>query len=268
LLNLGEIDAAMARFNKAIRVNPNYLDAHFDLGRALMRKEQYQDAIVQFREVTRLQRGHFGGLYNLGTCLMKLNRPGDAIKEYIQALRTNPQDFALRMAIGRALVQLGNYREAVPHFFEAIRQQSDNPDAHYDLALALLQLGRFDEAVAHNEEAIHLRPDWPEALNNLAWILATNPEMKDRKPDRAVELAERARKLADYKMPQVLDTQAAAFAAAGKFTEAIKTAERAVTIAKETGQDAVAKDIGSRLELYRANKPYLAAAPAKPPTEK
>ena len=267
LLTLGELDAAIAQFNQAVRLRPSYVDAHFDLGRTLVRKGRLEDAIAHFREVLRLQRDHFGALYNLGVSLTKLGRAGEAIKEYTQALRANPNDAELRMALGLALVKLGNDPGAIPNFIEAIRLRPENADAHYELALALTKLGRIDEAVAHNEEALNLRPDWPEALNNLAWILATSPNDKLRNQKRAVELANRARELADYKMPLVLDTQAAALAEAGKFPEAVKAAEKAVALARDAGQEKVAQDIQSRLALYRAGKAYHEPAPPKAPVE-
>jgi Flp pilus assembly protein TadD len=267
LMTVGDLDAAIVQFNSAVRLRPSYVDAHFDLGRALIRTGRLEDAIAQFREVLRLQRGHFGALYNLGISLTKLGKAGEAIKEYTQALRANPNDAELRLALGLALVKLGNDREAIPNFIEAIRLRPENADAHYELALALAKLGRIDEAIAHNEEALNLRPDWPEALNNLAWILATNPNDKLRNQKRAVELADRARELAEYKMPLVLDTQAAALAEAGKFPEAVKVAERAVALAREAGQERVAQDIQTRLDLYRAGKAYHEPAPPKAPVE-
>jgi protein O-mannosyl-transferase len=266
LATLGEIDAAIEQYNQAIRLRPGYLDAHFDLGRALLRKERLDAAIAQFREVLRLSRGHFGALYNLGLALTKQGKAGDAIKEYAQALRANPNDAELRVALGAALAQLGNDKEAIPNFIEAVRLRPENADAHYELALSLSRLGRIEEAIAHNEEAINLRPDWPEALNNLAWILATSHDERLRNPKRAVELANRARELADYKMPLVLDTQAAALAEAGKFPEAAKIAERAVALARDTGQEKTAKEIETRLNLYRAGKAYHDPAPAKEAT--
>jgi tetratricopeptide (TPR) repeat protein len=258
LSTLGELDESIAQHKTAIHLEPIYVDARLDLGRALMRKgkDHLEDAAAQFREVLRLRPGHFGALYNLGLTLTMLGRSGDAIKEYTQALRTSPENAELRLALGRALVEHGNHRQAISQFTEALRLQPDNADVHYDLALALAKLGRIDEAIAHNKEALFLRPDWPEALNNLAWILATTADSRLHDPKRAVDLANRARELADYKMPLVLDTQAAALADAGKFPEAVKTAEKAIALAREAHQDDVAKLIAERLALYRAGKAF------------
>ncbi len=244
-------------------MRPAYLDAHYDLGRALARKGEFDRAVSQFREVLRLQRGHFGALYNLGLALTKEGKAGDAVKEYTQALRSSPDNADLRMALGTALVQLGNDANAIPQFTEACRLRPENADAHYALALALARQGQLEQAIAHNDEALNIRPDWPEALNNLAWILATCGDAKLRNKSRAVELANRARELADYKMPLVLDTQAAALAEAGKFPEAVKAADKAVALARESGQEKTAKEIQARLDLYRAGKAYHEAPRSK-----
>ena len=44
--------------------------------------------------------------------------------------------------------------------------------------MALDQLGRTREAVAQYREALRLNPDLAGALNNLAWILATSPDVE------------------------------------------------------------------------------------------
>jgi tetratricopeptide (TPR) repeat protein len=120
----------------------------------------------------------------------------------------------------------------------------------------LTRLSRAAEAIVHNDVALALRPDWPEALNNQAWLLATIDDDRLRDPQRALELAERAKALSDYKMPMVLDTLAAAQAAAGQFEEAQQTAEQAVQWAAEAEQSQMAQEIEQRLTEYRAGRPY------------
>jgi len=56
--------------------------------------------------------------------------------------------------------------------------------------------------------------------------------------------------------PAVMDTLAAAYANAGKFDQAVKTAEKAVELAKAAENQNLADDIQSRLDLYQAQRPY------------
>ena len=72
----------------------------------------------------------------------------------------------------------------------------------------------------------------------------------------AVKMAERANQLTGYREPEMLDTLAAAYAEAGRFPEAIQTAQKAVDLASSADKDELAKDIESRMHLYQAGRPY------------
>ncbi len=116
--------------------------------------------------------------------------------------------------------------------------------------------GEPNAAIGHYTDALQLKPNWVEANNKLAWILATIEDEKLRNPAKAVQLAERACELTDYKQPEVLDTLGVAYAAVGRFTDARKTAKQAIETARKAKQEKLAEDIQSRLELYKANKIY------------
>ncbi len=73
---------------------------------------------------------------------------------------------------------------------------------------------------------------------------------------RAVEYAQRACKLTGYKEAAFLDTLAVAYAAVGRFKDAIATAEQAINIAKAQKREILVSEIQGRLDLYRAGKPY------------
>jgi Flp pilus assembly protein TadD len=167
--------------------------------------------------------------------------------------------------LGQVLQQYGNDAAALSQFIEAVRLEPKSADAHYHLALVLARRGRIEEAIDHDEQAIFLRPDWPEALNNQAWILATTSDARYRDPRRALELAERAKLLADLKMPRILDTLAAAQAAAGNYDQAQQTAAEAIEWAKSTDQIPLAEQIEARLKLYRDEEPIREEGDAKLP---
>jgi spermidine synthase len=72
-----------------------------------------------------------------------------------------------------------------------------------------------------------------------------------------VALAERACRLSDDRVAKYLDTLAAAYAAAGRFGDAVDTAQKAIQLADSTAQTQLISKIEMRLELYRANQPYF-----------
>ena len=102
-------------------------------------------------------------------------------------------------------------------------------------------------------------PNEQVALNSLAWLLATRPEATIRNGPEAVELAERAVAQHQEEQPELLDTLAAAYAEAGRFPEAVRTAEKALAAASQRENKALSDGIQQRLKLYRAGKPYREA---------
>jgi spermidine synthase len=146
--------------------------------------------------------------------------------------------------------------EAIGHYREALRLKPDLAEAHNNLGKVLAVTGRHAEANGHFREAVRLKPDWPAPLNDLAWILATCADAGVRDASEAVELAERACELTGHEDAAILDTLAAAYAEAGRFGQAVTTAQTAMALATHAPAKELADTIGKRLELYRQAKPY------------
>ena len=127
--------------------------------------------------------------------------------------------------------------------------------------MALAALGQFPGALQHLQRAVSLAPNMPIFLRNLAWVLATHPDPRQRRASEAIRLAQRAQRLplSQEQRIRVLDTLGAAYAAAGRFDQALKNAEAALELARTRGGHATqAYDkIRKRTDLYRQAKPYL-----------
>ena len=98
-------------------------------------------------------------------------------------------------------------------------------------------------------------PDNVPMINNAAWFLAVRPP-PGIDPAECLRLAEQACALAGDAHAGVLDTLAAALATNGRFDEAAQAAERAQQTARAAGADALAEQIGRRLETYRRGQPW------------
>ena len=124
------------------------------------------------------------------------------------------------------------------------------------LALLYYRQGLSSQADKHWTTVIKYQPDQPAVLNCLAWLKAAskNPQLHD--PQEAIRLAKRACELTQSQNPVMLDTLAAAYAATGRFDEAVETAEKALKLAQEANQQQLTERIEKRLELYKAGKAY------------
>jgi tetratricopeptide (TPR) repeat protein len=252
----GKTDEAISQYREALRLRPDYAEAHYNLAIALAAAGRLAEAIEHYREALRLKPDYLEAHNNLGNALFTVGRVAEAIEHYHEVLRLKPDYAEAYYNLGMALAALGRANEAIDHLYQAVRLKPDFAMARGKLANVLASVGRNNESIEQYHQALQLMPDSLETVNNLAWLLASCEPAEGGDPARAVQLAERARELAGQENAQVLDTLAAAYAAVGRFPEAVVAAERAVQLAESAGQTALAKSIQLRLELYRAGRPY------------
>jgi Flp pilus assembly protein TadD len=242
-----------ALLEHALVVGGDSTAMHNDLGSAVAADGDWAGAEAHFRTVLRLRPALELTRLNLALALARQHKSTDALQELAQlgpALLPQAHE-----ELGRAFAETGQTAEARAQFQELIKLKPD-AESHYHLALSLLILGEAGEAAGHYREAIRLKPDWQEPLNDLAWLLATQPNARLRDGPAAVVLAEHACVLSGRKEARFLGTLDAAYAEAGRFPEAIATAEEARSVALAAGQKAVAELAVKRLDLYRAGKPF------------
>jgi arylsulfatase A-like enzyme/Flp pilus assembly protein TadD len=249
-------DEAIDHFEAALKAKPENAELHDWMGVALRERGRTEEALGHFREAVRLAPGLAIAQYNLGRALKQQGKLDEAVLHYRRALDINPGLAEAHNSLGSVLGSQGRLGEAVREFRAALRAKPDDAEAHNNLGLALRLMGERDEALRHLQAALRLRPDWPVPMNEVAWILATHPDTRIRNPGEAVRLAERAVERTARRQPVMLDTLAAAYAAAGDFDRAAAVAQEAMSLAASGGPVGLSGEIGTRLELYRQKKPF------------
>ena len=157
-------------------------------------------------------------------------------------------------AVGVALVRGGRTAEARPFVEDALALEPRSPELHTAMAVILARAGDRAGAETHYARALALEPRLYSTAANLAWLRATAADPARRRPEEAQELAARALAEVETLEPALLDAQAAAYAARGKFPEAIATGERALAAAERRGLTALVAPIRARLAGYRAGR--------------
>ena len=144
-----------------------------------------------------------------------------------RAVRIQP-DFALGYYNqGRLLSMEGKNAEAIERLKKAVELAPISPVTQNELAKLLQAEHHKREAISYLENVLKLDPDAIVVQENLAWVLATTAPAEGGDPQRAVALAERLCRVLPSPDIFALETLAAAYAAAGRYAEAVPAATRA-----------------------------------------
>jgi len=252
-------------YRHAIAVTRDNFIAYGNLGSALFNQGRKEEGCRLYEAAARLVPNDPKAHYNLADAYAALKRPHEAIAEYQAALKLNPRLEHEHYSLANELLATGEGAAAEEQYRAALALKPDFAEAHYQLAVALLARGQVAEASGHLREAVRLKPDWVEALNNLAWLLATQPDARLRDGTRAVALAERAVELTHTNDATLLDTLGAALAEAGRFPEAKAVAQTAARLTQASGAAQVGREIEAHRQCYDRGQPFHEPSVPAPP---
>jgi Flp pilus assembly protein TadD len=192
---------------------------------------------------------------NLGMLLFRRGSVNDSMYYLERATALDPRHAEARNNLGSALRVQGRLNDAIVEFRAASELESRSGVYRANLASALTDAGNLVEAIAQYEAAVKAAPSDPFIANNLAWLLATSPQVTAQDSQRAVELAERSARISTED-PIAKGTLAAAYASAGRFEDAVVQAEKSRELALRQGNRGVSALADQMLEAYRAGRIY------------
>jgi Flp pilus assembly protein TadD len=192
----------------------------------------------------------------LGRLDRRQGRLADAVAHLSAAQRLAPARAETYRELAAAHLQNGDTTFAIAAYRDWIAAFPRDATAEATLGGHFVGAGRLRDAMPHLRAALALDPDLPSPANNLAWILATDPDSGVRNGAEAVRLAERACEVTGFMQADCLDTLAAAHAETGNFTAAERFAREALAIGENGSESRAA--IERRLVLYRQHRPYRA----------
>ena len=181
LKRMGKNDEAVDHFNIALQINPRFKGSHFSLGLALAEQGKLEAAVNQYRTALQIDPNYAEAHNNLGNILEKQGDLPEAKKHYLRALQIDPEYKEAHYNLGSLLLGQGQINRAIHHYREALRIDPLYVAAHNNLGAALARQGRTAEAIVQFREALRIAPDHLEARNNLNKMLADQESL-----DRAV----------------------------------------------------------------------------------
>lgn len=298
LAKQGRFDAAIAEFDAAVELNPNFFQAHIDAAIALGKQGKFPEAMARLHQALELSPGDSRAQAHAGLVFMHSGKIEEAVEHFQTAVDLDPANRMAHLNLARIFVQRGELATATVHFQSALELDGNDPLGHLELGNTLLQRnmpaeaaaqfrrslaidpgsvdarlalskacvaqGDYGSAVAQLQQAVSRDPNNIRAVADLAWLLAVCPADDVRNGRRALELAQRACAVTRFRNPVLLNTLAAAHAETGDFAAAIAVADKALQLLGP--QDAaLATWIRQNVDLFRAGKPCRPPAGDSPP---
>lgn len=166
----GKYKKAIEQFSEAVRLRPDWAQAHYALALSLTETEALKEAIKEFKQV--LKRNPKEELkilsyYNMGNAYADLGKYKEAIESYQEAIKLNPELSRPHNNLGLTYAALDRLAEAVAEFNEAVQLRPDYDEAHFNLGVAYLQSGKKHEAEEKQRILVKLNPELAAKLDAL-----------------------------------------------------------------------------------------------------
>jgi len=158
-INKGERSAAVQELQEAVRLSPDFTEAHYQLGLALLLSvDSSTKAESVFRQVLQLNPNHALAHLQLGLLFSAKADRAEAAAEFENAARLAPGLVEAHRGLGRLAADSRDWETAVPEFQAVVAWNPEDAAAHYDLAASLKASGQVEEAAHELEIAQKLDP--------------------------------------------------------------------------------------------------------------
>lgn len=287
---LGRADDAMANLRRALELDPQSTNAHFEMGFLLTELRRSDEALVHYLKAYEYGDRQPQLLYNIGVASLQAGKLEQAVDYFEQALTRRPEYPDAMLNLGIALYRLKRTGEGNAMMMKVSKFPDKKLDATYNLALGLMEGGQKAEGVHFLENILKDIPDYAPAINALlahylesgrsrdaarildqacrrlpadpryptvmARVLAASRDDEVRNGAEALQHARRACDMTQNRHPEPLQWLAAAYAETGDFDNAVKSAEQAIDLVGQSGNVSLRTALEQQLQLYREKKPF------------
>jgi tetratricopeptide (TPR) repeat protein len=218
-------DKALADYNEAIRLAPNFQRAYINRGVHFLEQHDYERAVNDFTRAIQLTPDEPSTRAYRAYAYAKLGQRSPAHADAAAATTLRPAEMPLTKTED-LMVRAGAYRI----------------------------LGQGELALRDFQEAVRVMPKDSRPNSMLAWLLATCPDSRFRNGAEGVSAAKKACELSQWQRSSCIDTLAAAYAEAGDFEQAVKYEKQSLTDSSLAPKERQERE--KRLALFQRRTPF------------
>ena len=257
------LEAAWQTFERRIRLNFAHIQPTtiaillatlLALGFGLLSTQRlaaYQDGITLWRDALLHQPNDPLVRANLGISLAEDGQFAEATEQFHAWTQLKPNSHWAHYNLARSCEGLAKAKEAMQHYRRVLELQPGHAATHYNFARLLEDAGKWPVAIKHYRRAIDEQPDFYAAHTNLGMLLLDLDQ-----PQLAIEHL----KIALEGQVSLVNYQnlTLAFIQADRSSAAMAVLEKAIRLAYDQGESAIATDLESVLtDLQEQEKDAL-----------
>lgn len=160
-------------FAEALRIKPDYADAHGNMGSLYWTQNRYDEALESYRTAIALDPSNAVFHGNLGLSLLRLQDTDGAIASLTTSVRLDPRQAQPQQDLGDALLKNQQPGQAIEHYSAALSLNPSSRDTLCNLAIALIQLERFADARDELNYVLVRAPEYIPAIHALGVAAAS-----------------------------------------------------------------------------------------------
>lgn len=158
---------AIAEYEVAIHLNPNYAEAHFGRGVILSVMGKHQESLEEFMTSLSIKNDYAEPYNGIGLTYLKMNKVEESIEAFKTAIKLKPHFAEAHSNLGVAYSKIDLFDDAIKEYQKAIEYKPDYYKFYYYLGKAYLSLYQFNNAIRAFKAALKLKRNYEDALIGL-----------------------------------------------------------------------------------------------------
>lgn len=153
---LGDVDEALASYQEAISLEPNYAKAYADIGNIYVYQEEYERALEYLDIAVDKVSDDSDIYYNRGLAQFRLENYTEAHDDFSRALQLTPTYIMAYVGRGQVNTEIGDYVSAIADLNQAIIRDDSYGEAYYLRGLAQYESENYESAIEDFTTALDL----------------------------------------------------------------------------------------------------------------
>ena len=266
---------AEAELKISLELHPDIPETLVTLAWIAAKQNRVEDAKKYYEQTIEKCPDYFDALAGLGHLYLSHNQPRKAADLLLKACIVRPTDQPVVDLLANAMKRADRLEDAIRFLEDRIKKNPSAVAVRNALAGVLLEKGECERSIALIREGLQRHPEIPEFVNNLAFALVRCAGESPLLMTEASLLMEKRCEESNYTQPAYMRTLAMVYASMRRPQEAVQVAERALKLAKEMNGPRLIRQLEDELAKYRSDlaigitpmSPYPSNLPTSAPTE-